>query len=122
MCGIEIVLLLLLLIFCDTLLSYCLILIRTITAPGIPVRRNNLLPVAGPVNLVLPPGDTVPVVDNPDTEDRAEMAATAAVVRTAGKLLVAAAADARIEHQRVPIKRAACMVCKQIATKKRRDI
>ena len=42
MCKINLVLLLLLLIFCDTLLLYCLILIRTITAPGIPVRRNTL--------------------------------------------------------------------------------
>ena len=41
MCGIDLVLLLLLLMFCDTLLSYSLVLIRAITAPGIPVRRNN---------------------------------------------------------------------------------
>ena len=40
---IELVLLLLLLIFYDTLLSYSLVLIRIITAPGIPVRRNMLL-------------------------------------------------------------------------------
>ena len=78
--------------------------------------------MTGSVNLVLPPGDTVPVVDNPDTEDRAEMAAAAAVVRTAGKLLVTAAADARIKHQRVLMKRAICVVCKQIATEKRRGI
>ena len=78
--------------------------------------------MADPVNLVLPPGDTVPVVDNPDTEDRAEMAATVAVVRTVGKLLVAARADARIKHQRVPMKRAICVVYKQIATEKRRGI
>ena len=43
--GIELVLLLLLLIFCNTLLSYSLVLIRTITAPGIPVRRNRNLRV-----------------------------------------------------------------------------
>ena len=42
-CGIDLVLLLLLLVFCDTLLSYSLVLIRTITAPGIPVRRNMRL-------------------------------------------------------------------------------
>ena len=42
MCGTELVLLLLLLLFRDTLLSYCLVLIKTITAPGIPVRRNTL--------------------------------------------------------------------------------
>ena len=40
MYGINLVLLLLLLIFYNTLLSYSLVLIRTITAPGIPVRRN----------------------------------------------------------------------------------
>ena len=41
--GIDLVLLLLLLIFCNTLLSYSLTFIRTITAPGIPVRRNKEL-------------------------------------------------------------------------------
>ena len=40
MCEIDLVLLLLLLTFRNTLLSYLLVLIRTITAPGIPVRRN----------------------------------------------------------------------------------
>ena len=40
MCEIDLVLLLLLLIFCNILLSYSLVLIRTITATGIPVRRN----------------------------------------------------------------------------------
>ena len=40
MCGIKPVLLLLLLIFYNILLLYCLVLLRTITAPGIPVRRN----------------------------------------------------------------------------------
>ena len=43
MCGIDLVLLLLLLTFRDTLLSYSLVLLRTITAPGIPVRRNTRL-------------------------------------------------------------------------------
>ena len=45
MCGIDLVLLLLLLIFCDTLLSYSLTLIRTLTAPSIPVRRNKGDPI-----------------------------------------------------------------------------
>ena len=50
MCGIDLVLLLLLLTFRNTLLSYSLVLIRTITAPGIPVRRNtwSVWPVGGP--------------------------------------------------------------------------
>ena len=43
MCKINLVLLLLLLIFRDTLLSYCLVFIRTITAPGIPVCRNTIV-------------------------------------------------------------------------------
>ena len=38
---IDLVLLLLLLIFYNILLSYSLVLIRTITATSIPVRRNN---------------------------------------------------------------------------------
>ena len=38
---IDLVLLLLLLIFCNTLLLYSLVFLRTITAPGIPVRRNT---------------------------------------------------------------------------------
>ena len=42
MCGMDIVLLLLLLIFCDTLLLYSLVFIRTITAPGIPVCYDTL--------------------------------------------------------------------------------
>ena len=45
MCGIDLVLLLLLVTFYDTLLSYSLILIQIITAPDIPVCRNiNLGP------------------------------------------------------------------------------
>ena len=39
----DLVLLLLLLTFCNILLSYSLVLIRTITAPGIPARRNSLI-------------------------------------------------------------------------------
>ena len=42
MCGIELVLLLLLLLFCNTLLSYSLVPNRTITVMDIPVRRNTL--------------------------------------------------------------------------------
>ena len=46
---IDLVLLLLLLIFCDILLSYCLVFIRTITAPGIPVHRNIYIIKAGEI-------------------------------------------------------------------------
>ena len=62
------------------------------------------------------------MINNPNTEDRAEMAATAAVICTVDKLLVTAAANTRIEHQRVPIKHTICVVYKQIVTEKRRDI
>ena len=80
------------------------------------------LPVADSVNLVLPPGNTVPVVNNPDTEDRAELAATAAVVHIAGEMLVTAAANPSVKHQRVSMKRASCVICKQAAKKKKRGI
>ena len=70
------------------------------------------LPVAGPVNLVLPPGDIVPVVNNPDTEDRAELAAAAAVAHIVGEILVTAAANPSIKHQRVSMKRTSCVMCK----------
>ena len=50
------------------------------------------------MNLVLPPGDTVPVVNNLDTEDRAELAATAAVIYIVGKILVIATANLSVKH------------------------
>ena len=56
------------------------------------------LPVAGSVNLVLPLGDTVPVMNNPDTEDRAELAATAAVAHIVDEILVIAAANLFVKH------------------------
>ena len=58
----------------------------------------ELLPVAGSVNLVLPPGNTVPVVNNSDTEDRVELAATAGIVYIVGKILVTATANLYIKH------------------------
>ena len=54
--------------------------------------------MAGPVNLVLPPGDTVRVVNNPDTEDRTELAATAAVAYIVGEMLIIATANPSVEH------------------------
>ena len=41
MCKIDLIFLLLLVLFCNTLLLYSLVLVRTITAPDIPVRRNK---------------------------------------------------------------------------------
>ena len=74
-----------------------------------------MLPIAGPVAAasILPPGNTVPIADEPDT---------AAVAHEAGKMLIAAAAAAKIEHQRIPMKRAACVICKQAAVEGRRGI
>ena len=66
------------------------------------------LPVAGPVNLVLPPGDTVSVV-----------AKGATVATTA---VLAAVVDACVEHQRVSMKRAPCVICKQAAEEGKRGI
>ena len=57
----------------------------------------DTLPIAGSVNLILPPGDTVPIVDNPDTKDRAELVAIAAVACIAGKKLIAAV-DIYVKH------------------------
>ena len=54
--------------------------------------------MTGPVNLVLPPGDTVPVVNNLDTEDRAELAAIVAVAYIVGKILVIATVNPSVKH------------------------
>ena len=59
---------------------------------------TELLPVVGPVNLVLPLGDIVPVVNNPDTEDRVELAAAIAVAYIVGKMLVITAANPFVKH------------------------
>ena len=68
--------------------------------------------MAGSVNLVLPPEDTVLVINNLNTEDRAELAAAVAVVYIVGKILVTAAANLFVEHQRVSMKRALCVIYK----------
>ena len=57
MCGIDLVLLLLLLAFYNILLAYSLVLIRTITVTGIPVRRN-IRPVLIVLNAVFTKGDS----------------------------------------------------------------
>ena len=56
------------------------------------------LPVVGSMNLVIPPGDTVPVINNPDTEDRAELVAVAAIVYIVGKILIITIANLSVEH------------------------
>ena len=76
------------------------------------VGAAELLPVTGPVNLVLPSGDTVPVVNNPDTEDRAELVAIVAVAHIADKMLVTATANLSVKYQRVSMKRALYIIYK----------
>ena len=46
---------------------------------------------------MLPPGDTVLIVNNPDIKDRAELVATAAVAYIIGKKLITAV-DIYIEY------------------------
>ena len=68
--------------------------------------------MAGPANLVLSLGDTVLVINNLDTEDRVELAATAAVAYIADKILITAAANLFIKHKRVSMKCASCVIYK----------
>ena len=63
----------------------------------------------------------MPIINNPDTKDRAELVATAAVAYIAGKKLVAAV-DIYVEHQRVSMKRAPCVMCKQATKEGKRGI
>ena len=69
--------------------------------------------MVGSVNLVLPPGDTVPVINNPNTKDRVELAAAAAIAYIVGEILVTAVANPSVEHQKVLMKRALCVIYKQ---------
>ena len=71
---------------------------------------------------MLPPGDTVLVINNPDTKNRAELAATAAIVYIVGEILVIAIANLSIKHQRVSIKRASYVICKQATKEEKREI
>ena len=80
------------------------------------------LPVAGPANLVLSLGDTVLVINNLDTEDRVELAATAAVAYIADKILITAAANLFVKHKRVSIKRTLYIIYKQATKKKKKKL
>ena len=53
----------------------------------------------------------MPMVNNPDTKDRVELAAAAAIARIADKKLVAAV-NIYVKHQRVSIKRTPCVIYK----------
>ena len=80
---------------------------------------KETMPVARPVNIPLQLGGSIPWVDQ---ETQGEAARK--VVRTAYKtseLLMAAAAAARVEHQRGPLpKRSACVMCKEDSVEGRR--
>ena len=47
---------------------------------------------------MLPPGDTVPVINNLNTKDRAELAAIAAIAHIVGKILIITTANLSIKH------------------------
>ena len=87
---------------------------------------QETLPVAGPVNAVLPPGGSIPWVDR-DAEEAAAKNAARTAYKT-GELLTATAATAataaaRVEHQRGPLpKRSACVMCKEDAVEGRRGM
>ena len=86
--------------------------------------KAEILPLLGPLTAssLLPPGDTIPVADEPDAEHGSEALATTAMARKLGGILTAAAEGANIEHQRVPMKRATCVVCKQASRERKREI
>ena len=71
---------------------------------------------------LLPPGDTIPVADEPDTEHKSEALATAAMAHKLGGILTAATEGANIKHQKVPMKRTTYVVCKQASRKRKREI
>ena len=73
------------------------------------------------MNLMLPPGDTVLIVNNPDTKDRAELVATVAVAYIVGKKLVTAV-NIYVKHQRVSMKHALYIIYKQATKKEKRGI
>ena len=54
--------------------------------------------VAGPANLKLPSGDSIPMAEKPDTEGGPEFVAAVKVAHRAGEILVQAAAGAKVEH------------------------
>ena len=86
--------------------------------------KAEILPLLEPLiaSSLLPPGDTIPVADEPDTEHGLEALATTAIARKSGGILTAAAEGANIEHQRVPIKRTTCVVYKQASRERKREI
>ena len=67
--------------------------------------------VAGPVICKLPPGDSIPVAENPDSEEGPEALNATKVAHRAGEILVQAAKGAKIKHQGVSVKRTPCVMC-----------
>ena len=74
------------------------------------------------MNLMLPPEDIVSVINNPDTEDRAELVAAAAIAHIIGEILIIAIANISVKYQRVSIKRALYIIYKQTTEKEKREI
>ena len=84
------------------------------------VGANETLPVAGPVNIPLPPGGSIPWI-NQDADGAA--AENIRTVYKTGELLAATVAAARVKHQRGSLlKYSTCVIYKEDAVKKKRDI
>ena len=84
---------------------------------------KDALPIARPTTAaaMLPPGGLIPRADTGAEGANAKI--TARTAYKAGKILKAAAAAARVKHQRGPLpKRSACVICKEDAVEKRRGI
>ena len=88
------------------------------------IGKAEILPLLGSLTIssLLPPGDTIPIADMPDVEHRLEALAAAAIVYKLGRILIAAAEDTNIEYQRVPMKRATCVVYKQASRERKKEI
>ena len=87
------------------------------------VGAKNILPVARPTTAVamLPPGGLIPRADTGAEKTDAKIAAK--IVYKAGKILKAATATARVEHQRGLLpKRSVCVIYKEDAVEKKRGI
>ena len=82
------------------------------TGVEVAIGAANVLPVAGPINAILPPGDTVPA-NELNAESGVATMAVAKTAHTVGQILAKTAVTSKIEHQRISMKRAACVICKQ---------
>ena len=64
------------------------------------IGKAEILSLLGPLTAssLLPPGDTIPVIDKPDIEHGLEALAAAAMARKLGGIFTAAAEGANIKH------------------------